>query len=261
MKSVIYTLGFVGFLAITLLSTSCQKVIDIDLNEADPTIVVEGEVMIGDTTHRVKITRTLNFDETSSFPTVENATVTVVDNLGNAGTFTHVGEGIYELSSYPGVEGRTYTLTVLVDGKSYSASSTMPGMVPMDSLYAEQVPFGADTFSLVTPQRLDPAGIANYYQFKITLNGEVLDGINLQTDQLYDGNVILEPLFLEDLELNDTIRVDMFNITKAEWTYNNQLLNNSTGQSTPANPITNFSGGCLGYFSTRGVSSKTTIFQ
>lgn len=261
MKSVIYSLGCAGFLLLALFSTSCQKVIDVDLNDADPTIVVEGEVLVGDTTHRVKITRTLNFDETSAFPTVENATVTVVDNLGNAGTFTHVGGGVYELSSYPGVEGRTYTLTVVVDGKSYVASSTMPGLVPLDDLYADQVPFGADTFSFVTPERQDPAGIANYYQFRITRNNEELEGINLQTDQLYDGNVIVEPLFLDELNVGDTIRVDMYSITKPAWTYLNQLINNATGQSTPANPVSNFSGGCLGYFSTRGSSSMTIIYQ
>jgi len=261
MKAFIYSLGFAGLLATVLFTNSCQKVIDVDLNDASANIVVEGEVLVGDTTHRVKITRTMNFDESGEFPTVQNAIVTVVDNLGNSGTFTHVGDGVYELSSYPGVEGRTYTLTVVVDGKTYSASSTMPAFVPMDSLYAEQIPFGADTFSFVTPERLDPAGIANYYQFRITQNGEVYDGITLQTDQLYDGNTIVEPLFLEELEVNDTIRVDMFSITKAAWTYHNQLLNNSTGQSTPANPISNFSGGCLGFFSTRGCSSKTLIFQ
>ena len=261
MKFSIFSLGFAGLLAITLLSVSCEKVIHVDLNKADPTIVVEGEVLVGDTTHRVKITRTLNFDESTEFPTVDNAIVTVVDNLGNAGTFTHVGNGIYELSSYPGVEGRTYTLTIVVDGKTYTASSTMPGLVQLDTLIADQVPFGADTFDFVTPERLDPAGIANYYMFRITQNGVVQEGIYLQTDQLYDGNVIQEPLFLDELAINDTIRVDMFSITKEEWTYNNQLLNNSTGQSTPANPINNFSGGCLGYFSTRGSSSMTTIFQ
>ncbi len=261
MKATLYSLGILSFLASLLFVTSCQKVINVDLNDASANIVVEGEVLVGDTTHRVKITRTMNFDEPSNFPTVENAVVTVVDNLGNVGTFTHVGAGVYELSSYPGVEGRTYTLTVVVDGKTYSASSTMPQNVLMDSLYVEQIPFGADTFSLVTPERLDPTGIANYYQFRITQNGEVYDGITLQTDQLYDGNVIVEPLFLEELEINDTIKVDMFSITKAAWTYHNQLLNNSTGQSTPANPVSNFSGGCLGFFSTRGASSKTIIFQ
>lgn len=261
MKAFIYSLGFAGLLATLLFTGSCQKVIDVDLNDASPNIVVEGELLVGDTTHRVKITRTMNFDESTAFPTVQDAVVTVVDNLGNSGVFTHVGNGVYELTAYPGVEGRTYTLTVVVDGKTYTASSTMPVFVPLSDLYAEQIPFAGDTFSFVTPERNDPAGIANYYQFRITQNSEEIEGINLQTDQLYDGNTIVEPLFLEELAVGDTIRVDMFSITKAAWTYHNQLLNNSTGQSTPANPISNFSGGCLGFFSTRGCSSMTIVYQ
>ena len=261
MKQITLILGFFTLCLIVGLSTSCQKVINVDLNDAAPAVVIEGEVLYGDTTHRVKITRTLNFDESTGFPTVQNAVVTVVDNLGNTGTFTHVGNGVYELSSYPGVEGRTYTLTVVVDGKTYVASSTMPLFIPLTDLYVGQVPFGGDTFNFITPERNDPAGVENYYQFRITQNGIPSTGVILQTDQLYDGNTIVEPLFLDSLAINDTLKVDMYSITKSAWTYHNQLLNNTTGQSTPANPVSNFSGGCLGYFSARCASSMTIIYQ
>jgi hypothetical protein len=69
------------YFILTLLSAlflvSCEKVIDVDLNTADPKYVIEGFVTKGETIHQVKITRTLNFDENVAFPTVDNAVVVI----------------------------------------------------------------------------------------------------------------------------------------------------------------------------------------
>ena len=86
--------------------SSCEKVIDVDLNDTEQKVVIEGSILRGDTLQRVRITKTQNFDESTAPPTVDNAVVTVIDNLGNAAVFTSVGNGWYELTGYPGVEGR-----------------------------------------------------------------------------------------------------------------------------------------------------------
>jgi len=69
---------------------SCTKVIDVDLNTADPKYVIEGFVTKGEMVHQVKITRTLNFDENIAFPTVDNAIVVISDDAGNSETLTLV---------------------------------------------------------------------------------------------------------------------------------------------------------------------------
>lgn len=239
---------------------SCQKVIDIDLNEEDPKVVIEGNIELGDTTHTISITRSLNFDESIAYPPVNDAVVTVTDNLGNAATFTLVGNGVYQLSSYPGVVGRTYTITVLVDGITYTASSKMNTFVPMNDLYIQELYFGQDTFRTIISERQDPANEPNYYQFHIYRNGKKEKGIFLQDDQFVDGNVTLQPLFINSkLFSGDTLRVDVFCIDQPIYEYFNQLSVNSAGQATPANPVSNFSGGCYGYFGARTFSSKTII--
>jgi Domain of unknown function (DUF4249) len=249
---------FVTVLAIS--AVSCTKVIDIDLNEDDQKIVVEGFVIEGDTTQRVHITKTLNFDQSVAYPVVDDAVVTVVDNLGNTGTFTSVGNGWYELTSYPGVPGRTYYLTVVTGGKTYSASSKMPDVLLMDNLDVTLFPFGVDTFINVTPVRLDQAGISNYYSFDIIINDTLQKGIYLQDDQFADGNYILQPLFGPNFKKLDTVTIRMANIDRPVYDYFNQLATNTNGQgATPANPVSNFSGGCLGYFSARSTDVKTVI--
>lgn len=248
----------IGLISLQLLF-SCEKVIHLDLDEADQKVVVEGYIMEGDTTHRVRITKSTSFEVSTGAPAIDNATVTVIDNLGNTGVFVSVGNGWYELTGYPGVSGRTYSIQVIAEGQTFTANSTMPDLIPIDSLYVQYFPFGTDTFITIVPAHLDPVGIPNYYQFHIQKNGERVKGIFLQDDQFTDGNLTIQPLFLSDLEQQDTLIVSMFCIDQPVWNYFNQLAINASNSTTPANPPSNFSGGCLGYFSARTSSTKQVI--
>ncbi|MBI3238017.1 MAG: DUF4249 domain-containing protein, partial [Flavobacteriia bacterium] len=195
------TLKWFGFFTLLIISASfisCEKVIDVDLNSDDPKVVIEGTFTAGETTHNVLITRTMNFDESGSYPTVDNAVVSVTDNLGNAQVLTFVGNGNYQTTGYPVIEGRTYTLTVVADGKTYTAQSTAPGLVPLDNLFVLSFEFGADTINSIVPLRMDPAGVKNFYQFNLFENGKRLDGIYLQNDAFTDGIQIQEPIFDND---------------------------------------------------------------
>lgn len=257
MRISVITLYLLGLL-IAVTTVSCEKVIDVDLNEKDPQFVIQGMIIGGQTTHRVRITRTLNFDEVQAYPVVGNASVTVIDNLGNAGVFTYIGDGTYELTGYEGMEDRTYTLTVAVDGKTFSASSTMPFQVPIDTLVSYPFPFGEDTIQTVIPFRFDPAEYANYYRMDIFVNDTVQEGIYLQDDQFDNGQESFNPVF-GDFDHHDTVRVDFFCIDKPTWSYFNQLSINTGGGATPANPTPLFAGGALGFFSACTKETKEVI--
>lgn len=240
---------------------SCQKVIDLDLNEGNEKFVIEGFIVKDSTNQYVKISKTLNFDENAAFPTVDNAVVSIIDDLGNSATYSMVEPGLYRAQNYLGVEGRTYTLTVQVDGKTFVSSSTMPAQVHIDSLTLEEFSFGpVSTFFLVA-NRQDPANIKNYYQFSLYKNGEKAPGINLQDDQFSDGKVILEPLFGLDYESGDTAVLEMNCIDKNVFKYFYTLSVNSggTGGAVPANPESNFGSDCLGYFSAQTFERRTKI--
>ena len=256
MKFTIITL--VSF-AVLLGFSSCEKVIDIDLNDTEQKVVIEGTILRGDTVQQIRVTKTQSFDESTSPPTVDNATVSVTDNLGNTVNFTSVGNGWYEAVNYPGIEGRTYTLTVVVDGNTYTGSSTMPSYQPIQDLYVAFYPFGADTLISIVPAHFDQQGVPNYYQFHVYVNGTRDKSIYIQDDQFTDGNLTVQPLFGPEILVNDTVRVDMFCIDKPVHTYFNQLSINSSSSATPANPISNLSGGCLGYFSARTFDTKTVV--
>lgn len=250
--------GLYVLLATTALFSSCTKVIDVDVDSKEAKYVVEAFVTLGESTHQVKITKTLNIDEANAFPTVDNAVVIISDDLGNIGTMTFVGSGMYEVTGFLVEEGRTYSLEVSVDGKTFNASGTMANDVQIDTVTTFPFEFGPSTINAIIPIRMDPEGIANYYQFNLYEAGNKISGIYIQSDQFNDGNPMMEPIFAEGIDSGDTILVEMFGIDRSVYDYFFTLLQNQQG-ATPANPTSNFSGGCLGYFSVRTKDTMSVI--
>lgn len=243
-----------------ILLTSCEKVIQVDLNSVAPKYVINAAIIEGQADHFISITRSLNFDQATTFPKVDNAVVTVTDNVGNTASFVSIGDGRYQVSNYLGIVGRNYTITVQVDGEIFTASCAMPSTVAIDSLFQQNYLFGSDTMYGVIPAHFDPANESNYYQFRVDINNKPFEQTLLSTDQYTNGNLDVQPLFLP-VKPGDVVRVEMLSITKPIWSYLNQLALNNSQQTTPANPISNFTGGCLGYFSAQGRDIKAFTIQ
>ena len=56
---------------------SCSKVVNINLNDASPKIVIEGNITNAAGPYFVKITKTVNFSAANIFPAVSGAVVTI----------------------------------------------------------------------------------------------------------------------------------------------------------------------------------------
>lgn len=255
MKSIIKLSIF--FILLGFIS-SCTKVIEVDINDKDPQFVIEGFVTLGETTHRVSITKSQNLSASSAAPTVDNAIVVLSDDLGNSQTMALVAPGIYEATAYPVAEGRTYSLSVNIASEVFVASGKMMQDVVIDTLETFAFSFGPTSLNALVPVRQDPGGIDNYYKFDIFANQLVKPGIFIQEDAYNDGNLMMEPIFADGIESGDTVRVEMFGIDKSVFDYFYTLQQNEQG-ATPANPTSNFSGGCLGYFSVRTKSVKQIV--
>lgn len=242
-------------------SISCEKVIDLKLNEENQKIIIEAIVNKDSTVQYVRITKTLAFDESTAYPTVDNATVTLSDDTGTSETLAFVGNGLYKSSNFLGVEGRTYYLNVTVDGKTYSSTSIMPYNVPIDTVSLQEFSFGPVPNYFPIAERMDPKDIKNYYCFNLYKNNERIEGIYLQDDQFSDGVKVLEPIFGGDCTNKDTLRLEMACIDKNVHKYFYTLSVNAggTGGAIPANPESNISGGCLGYFSAQTLQVKTVV--
>jgi hypothetical protein len=257
----------IGLLA--LIFSACQEVIEVDLNTTDPQFVVEGTVTDQPGPYRVRITKTVNFDEPNNYPAVSGAAVVITDGA-LTDTLAEVEPGIYETRFLTqGEPGRTYTLTVRVEGNIFTASSTMPAAVPFDDLTTdESTQPGGETVILMVPEFRDPVGFGNYYRFIQWNNGRRLPAIFVLDDRNSDGLRITRPLFApnSDIEtaVGDTVTVEMQTVDRATYKYFFALdasSGNSPNASVPANPDNNFGGACLGYFSAHTVQQRSLIVQ
>ncbi len=250
-------ISYSSILLLAVALFSCQKVIQLDLNKMEEKNVIEGFITEGQSTHQVKITKTLSFDQSVAYPTVDNAIVVVTDNLGNIANFTLIAPGIYETSGYLGVSGRTYTITISINGETFTAISAMPNVTLLTDLSIAEIPFGPQSFKTVVPEYQDELNVENFYLFDIYINGEKSSGISVRDDVSSDGVVNQQPLF-EFVETDDTVHVVMHCIDKGAYKYLYSVGANTGSIASPANPDSNFGNSCLGYFSAR-VSSDQTI--
>ena len=251
-----------AFLA--LLNVSCKKVVSLKLNNAPPAIVIQGEVTSQPGPYYVTINRPVNFYADNSFPPVTGATVVISTNSGLADSLTEVSPGVYATHLIQGFPGITFNLAVAVDGVKYSAVSTMPAAVDLDSIsYQVNSAFGRKQISAVANFQ-DPRGVRNYYQFIETINGEKLSkDLLLFDDRLSDGRYINYTLFNDSSHLHpgDAVQVDMYCLDSAAYNYFFQLFTSGgvgsfNTSASPANPTSNISNGAYGYFSAHTVSSQ-----
>lgn len=254
-----------AILIVLIVLPSCQKVINIDLNSASPQIVIEGNVTDQPGPYIVKLSKTVNYSETNVFPPITGASVTISDNTGNAETLTESTPGTYTTSTLQGMPGRTYTLTVTSDGKTYTATSTMPYPVNIDTLINRQGGFGGGRPSW-SAKFLDPSGIANYYALFMEINNVMQSDFSTADDNLRDGDSISMRLPIPDnvnLQSGDSIKVILESIDKNIREYFRLLhqLNNQGGiqSAPPANPATNLTGNALGYFSAHSDRKKILV--
>lgn len=242
---------------ILLTTIACKKIINVDLNNTPSQVVIEGFITNQNFGY-VNITKSVQFSSSNTFPTVSGAMVTVTDNLNNSFSLKESAPGNYSNSSLIGVSGRTYNLSVMVDGKNYTATSTMPQQVNLDTLLLEKIPFGSKSITIVKPLYTDPKGFGNNYNFIETINKTVNPKIYVWDDRYNDGGTSTRPLIEADSSIvsNDTLKIEMRCIDKNIYGYFISLADLQQNASTPANPPSNIIGGCLGYFSAYTTQTK-----
>jgi|GEM_PF-6850179 len=115
----------------------CERVIDVDLNESDPEIVIEGNLSYNDGELEVIISKTSSYFSTAPSEKVENALVYLVDDEETLVNAKHIGQGIYKVEDYIIRSGVEYSLHVEAEGREFVAKSTLHAPVKLDSLSYE----------------------------------------------------------------------------------------------------------------------------
>lgn len=263
------TIALLNLLIATFLFSSCEKVIDIDLNAKAPQVVIEGNITDQPGPYTVKLTQTVNYDEANTFPTISGATGTISDNVGNSEILTETSLGIYSTSTLQGVAGRIYKLKVIANGKEYDATSTINPPVNIDTLKVIKQNLPMSNKKIVYVEFTDTPGMANYYRFIKIINGKVQPAIYVEDDLTQDGKVLSIGLidkekYDADIKSGDTVTIILQSLDESTYNYFKTLLQLNGGglmnqSSSPANPLSNINNDALGYFNACSITSKTII--
>jgi hypothetical protein len=263
MKSLIYTF----FAAVILIS--CTEGIELDLRQTPSRVVIDGLVTNRAGYQSVKVTRSVDFYNTGKTPRVTNAIVTVEDDLGNVFNFDHNpnnhadSAGIYIAKDFVGQIGRTYKLSVQVDGEMYEARDKLVSVLAMDSLKyrvseleSEDPKVEGRIYEVLMFAR-EPQEVKNFYLFKFFRNDTITyyndTDIYYSDDEFLAENIdgVPSPVYYAQ---SDTARVEVFSLSREGYVYFNDLfslLNNDAGGMfgpIPSSPRTNLSNKALGFF-------------
>jgi hypothetical protein len=239
---------------------SCQKVINVNLNNAASKFVITGNVSNEPGPYIVSISKTINFSEDNVFPSVTNALVVITDSIAAVtDTLSRGAAGYYQTHVLQGIPGHVYQLYVNIGGQVFLSRSVMPQPIALDSIYVVSATFGDKKD--VTAVYNDPVGVGNHYHLTLSIADSSSTNIYIHSDQVTDGNRVLQQLRNSiDIHSGDSVKVALECIDDSVYKYYSTLSQTiNQNSATPANPQTNISGGSLGYFSAHTVSRKGII--
>jgi len=149
---------------------SCQEDINLDIKEGAKKIVVEGNIENGKVAEVIVTRNSPLFSAIDlSNIVVFNANVYVSNGiitdtlemdtlLTTSNPFVYVGKNIL------GQAGQVYYLTVEVDGNTYTAQTTIPNPVALDSVWWQPQP-PEDTLGFAWANLTEPVGAGNAYKW------------------------------------------------------------------------------------------------
>jgi len=264
--------GFVLLLIFSLF-ISCQKVIDLDVFNSAPQLVVEANISNEPGPYFVRLTKTINLNDLTTIPPVLGAEVEIADSTGTHETLTELSQGNYITKFLEGKPGHKYTLTIRSEGQVYKAVSEMPDPVTdftvgikreANSLSENPQNSGGDGYHYrISYEIKDPADYTNYYRLVVIHKSAEISSRRVFDDQFHNGKLIAD-----DFVLNDTIRytpgdiieIDLQNIDKNIYNFFRTLREGAGSLSflsaSPSNPLSNISNNGLGYFSACSVVRK-----
>ena len=123
-------------LSFVLLLSSCEEVIELDLNTADQRFVIEAILTDQANGARIAISKTKSYASENEFNGISGAVVEITDELGRVTRITEsTKKGIYTNATLKGVPTKIYQLKVVIEGKTFTANSTMPNVVRLDEVF------------------------------------------------------------------------------------------------------------------------------
>ncbi len=279
----------ISILIIAITLVSCEKEIDVPLPPTESEIVVEAYInQLDPLFNYVVLTRSVDyFNPQLDAIAVSNAQVFITEGLVN-GTDTvwddankkqlvEVAQdtipGIYFNINLVGRIGYVYRLEINADGKYIHGVTSIPALVPLDSLtssFRVNPVNDKDTGYFMTIHFDEPVETGNNYRYLFKVGGDTISfgwgSINDEdgafNDEIVNG-VYRSFTFGDRFKFNDTVSFYLTSIDRPAfnfWDSYSQARSNGGPFATPVQLKSNING-AIGSFTGKAVSRKRLIFK
>lgn len=273
MKQIVYIIICAALL------TACTKEIDFEFHDEAPVVVIEGKVTNEGRT--VTISRSRSVTDSVHSHCLAGADVVITD--GNTTTpLTYDAAADCYYSPVAGVVGKTYQLEIDFEGQHYEAEATMPAAAPITSSEFSWVTMMNQRMLCYEMWAVDPEpNVRNYYWMRINrishhphlegtrqtapYNWDLMDDRGCPPGQIFaDWMLVSEKKMNDDEEKDwkriiydgDSVWMTLMTVDPKVYDYLYQL---GMGQHHGANPRSNITGGCMGYFAAGSITRSDTI--
>lgn len=212
--------------------TSCEDVIDVELNDAPPRLVIEASISKGfhdDSVARVFLSTTIPFFD-NGVTKVNDALVTITRSDGVVYELENTSDGFFGYNNLNPEPNLDYTLNVIYQNEVYAATEKLNTVAPLE--FVEQRNDGGFTGEDIDLKAYftDPAGEKNYYFFEgLSARGDVLD---VYDDEFFNGNTMFGYYVVEDLAPGDDVYFYLHGANEAFYNYMFILLQQTSNQGS-----------------------------
>lgn len=219
--------------------TSCrEEVIDVNLSTAEPRLVIDASIdWIKGTTgneQKIKLTTTTGYYD-QTFPVVSGAVIVVTNAANTAFDFVETpGTGEYICTDFDPVIGETYTLTIILNGETYTATETLIGTPIIEDtiLQDNKGGMGGDEIE-ITYYYQDDGAEYNYYLYSVIMDRVIFPQYSIENNEKNQGSLTAVFYSHEDLAPGDFILLKLYGISKRYYNYMNKILLASGNDDRP----------------------------
>lgn len=223
------------YLILTLLLffglAGCEETVNVDLDTAPPRLVVDASIMWEKGTdgsdQKIKLTTTTDYYNNHP-PVVSGATVYVKNSANVTFNFTETGNtGEYTTESFVPEIGETYTLTVIYNGQTITATETLKAVSPIDYVAQELSPGIGEEEDVIDikPYFTDPGNSTDFYMFRFQSNLDAFSEFSVSDDEFFQGNQIFWLYQNSDLKPGDVVLIRLYGISQRYFNYMEKLAN------------------------------------
>nr|WP_294779923.1 DUF4249 domain-containing protein [uncultured Flavobacterium sp.] len=224
-------LAFITLL-LALTFTSCEDVVNLDLETGETRLVIDAEIMWKKGTdgkeQTIKISKTAPYYNNTT-PKVSGAQVRVENSNGDVFIFNETEAGVYKCTNFVPVIDMDYKLFVEAEGKSFTAAEKLSSVTPITKIDQKFIPdFGGEDIIELTFYYKDPADQINFYLTDYKSEFLIFPQYALTNDEFYNGNEISNRFSDEDMKAGNTVKITHRGVSKNFFNYMKLILEASS---------------------------------